>query len=348
MGASNRASNPLWLDRAPPTYDVAVKAAIVIPTVDRVDELYAAIGSAASQSANFDFEIVVVDNSTAGRQRAIVETVARRVSKQVRYVHQPRTGLAQARNAGVNSTRADFIAFLDDDEEPLAAGWLGEFVSALDESGADAAFGPVKPTFVDPPLRYAGYVGELYTRDLGLARCSDVASAAYLLGSGNSCFRAASCFPKDEVHFDTRFDATGGEDTDFIRRLTLAGKRLIWVPQAVVAERVTEDRVQTEYLKSRRFAQGQMRTAVHASDATRRVGLVGAWMALGVLQFSYETMAALVARVRGNSVRADIHEIEAYGGLGKILWHRRFRRRRYGAAGNPDVLTDELRQSPKS
>jgi succinoglycan biosynthesis protein ExoM len=311
-----------------------MKATIVIPTVNRRLELERAVDGCLSQSLpGRQFEMLIVDNSRDGAQRWIRERHPERTSPnlpRVRYIHEPSPGLSSARNAGVAQANGEYIVFLDDDEEPRAPGWLAEFITVLDATGADAAFGRVIPCFESNAMRYEAYITRLFTRDLRVAAFSEVSNLRHLLGSGNSCFRVESCFPPTGIWFEERFNQTGGEDTDFIRRLTIEGRRLIWVPEASVSEYVPADRTTMQYLRARRFAQGQMRANVNLAAPKPRLDLLLGWMALGSAQFAYHVLFGLVARTFGRSEAAELHTIQAYGGLGKLLWSSRFRKRRYG------------------
>ncbi len=302
-----------------------MKASIVIPTVDRRAALRNAVDGALAQiPPDGGFEVVVVDNSIDSRQAWIAEG-----RQHLRYVAEPCPGLSQARNAGIATAVGDFIVFLDDDETPDGRGWLTALLDAAAQ--ADAAFGPVMPRYESEPRRHAVYVAKLYTRDLGAVAGADVTGHAHLLGSGNSCFRRASCFPPGGEAFKTRYNLTGGEDTELIRRLVVAGKRLAWAPQAMVFEYVPVDRMTLAALAARRFAQGQMRSAVHLAPEIWRPHLVPFWMGVGALQFAYHTTVGLGARALGRGEAADLHRVQSWGGLGKVLWGNRFRRIRYGA-----------------
>jgi glycosyltransferase involved in cell wall biosynthesis len=302
-----------------------MKASIVIPSVDRRETLCKAVDSALSQLAPEEgFEVIVVDNSPDGQQHWISEGRA-----SLRYVAEPRTGLSRARNAGIAAAAGEFIVFLDDDEEPENDGWLTALLLAADK--ADAAFGPVLPSYAHTPEKYAAYVTQLYTRDLRSAAGEEVTARAHLLGSGNSAFRRATCFPGNSEAFKTQYDRTGGEDTELIRRLALSGKKLVWAPAAMVLEFVPAERMTLTALGARRFAQGQMRSAVHLAPESRRPHLTFFWMGMGVAQFVFHQLAAIGARIAGRTETAELHHVQSWGGLGKVLWGTRFRRIRYGA-----------------
>ncbi len=84
---------------------------VIIPV--RNGELYLgeAIDSVLKQTFS-PLEIIVVDNGSTDRSRAVAE----RFTRLVRVVDEPIASPARARNAGVQAARGDFIAFLDADD----------------------------------------------------------------------------------------------------------------------------------------------------------------------------------------------------------------------------------------
>ncbi|WP_082948113.1 glycosyltransferase family 2 protein [Mycobacterium sp. 852014-52450_SCH5900713] len=73
------------------------------------------------------YEIVVVDNSPADPTAVPMAIKTLNLRAPVRYLLEPRAGLSWARNAGWRATRADIIAFLDDDAIPDEY-WLAEIL----------------------------------------------------------------------------------------------------------------------------------------------------------------------------------------------------------------------------
>jgi glycosyltransferase involved in cell wall biosynthesis len=93
------------------------KVDVIIPTYNRSQFLQAAIVSVLKQSFD-DFTLLVVDDASEDDTQSIVESFN---DKRIKYIRHPvNRGEAFARNTGVSNGRAEFVAFLDDDDEWLA------------------------------------------------------------------------------------------------------------------------------------------------------------------------------------------------------------------------------------
>ncbi|WP_432984432.1 glycosyltransferase family 2 protein [Dactylosporangium sp. CA-233914] len=94
------------------------EVSVVIPTRNRPELVVRAVRSALAQTLR-DIEVVVVID---GPDPATVEALNAIGDERVRPVELPTSGGApNARNRGVDNARADWVAFLDDDDE-----WLPE------------------------------------------------------------------------------------------------------------------------------------------------------------------------------------------------------------------------------
>lgn len=302
-------------------------ASIVIPTLNRPAALARALASAVGQDglAAGSCEVVVVDNSPDANARAAVAQVTEGSSVPVRYLSEPRAGVANARNAGVAAARGAWIAFLDDDEEAGPA-WLAGLLATARATGADAVFGPVRAAAelggdLGPFARY-------FSRDLPTAAGADITALHAYLGTNNSLFAKARCL-SEPTPFAEDLNSTGGEDSLLIKRLVLQGRRLAWCPDARVTEWVPPRRLAWSYVHRRKFLSGQIRSFVLAMLDPPRRGSVAFWMAVGGVQFAAYSVAALIARPL-LPTRAGHWRAAAQGGLGKVLWMERFRPRLYG------------------
>ncbi|HEY8310079.1 MAG TPA: glycosyltransferase family 2 protein, partial [Gemmatimonadaceae bacterium] len=97
-------------------------------------------------------EIVVVDNDPACSAKEQCATLARSSRWPLIYVSEPRRGISFARNAALRtaqSRKAQYIAFIDDDEAPTPP-WLDELLAGMEEYAAGVVAGPVLPMFEGP------------------------------------------------------------------------------------------------------------------------------------------------------------------------------------------------------
>ena len=93
---------------------------VIIPTYKRSDYLTRAIDSALNQTYPNIEVIVIDDNDPASPYREKTESVmeAYRHNQKVTYIKHPKNlNGSVARNTGIRSSRGDYIAFLDDDDE---------------------------------------------------------------------------------------------------------------------------------------------------------------------------------------------------------------------------------------
>jgi glycosyltransferase involved in cell wall biosynthesis len=82
-----------------------------------------------------DFELILVDDGSPDNCGVICDEYAAADSR-VRVVHKPNGGLSDARNAGMEIARGEYIAFVDSDDW-VAPNYLERLLCAMIESGAD-------------------------------------------------------------------------------------------------------------------------------------------------------------------------------------------------------------------
>lgn len=216
---------------------------ILICTFDRphyLGELLTALAQEVSSSPCKTIAVVVVDNGTQNVGK-LVETF--QSSLPIEYVYLPGSGLVGARNASLRiglRHEPDYLVFIDDDEVP-ERGWLSNLLSTMTSSDADFAVGPVKPKFSESPPPWAP---DFFTKS-GEAFCTS-----------NLIVREA-VVPRDEIHwFQQRFNSTGGEDGEFLRRLASSGAKHTVAHSALLMEHIPSERVTAQYLWRRGFRDG--------------------------------------------------------------------------------------------
>jgi succinoglycan biosynthesis protein ExoM len=302
-----------------------IETSILIPSYRRPELLARALGGClAQEGAAARYEIVIIDNDAEGSARAVVEAAATTTAVPLRYIVESRPGISHARNTGIAAAAGRYVAFLDDDEEPVP-GWLAAFLSTIREFDADAVVGPVRPCFPASAGEVDAYRRKFYTRDAGVATGTILSVWA---GIGNALLDKEQCFGSLPQPFDPHLGLSGGEDTVFLRQLVRRGLKLVWCAEAAASEGIPLEKLASRYLLRRAFRGAQTTTFACAAVRPPELGRAALWMALGCAQAALYTPLAL-------ALRAVKHErwlavaAKAVGGFGKVFWHPMLHLRMY-------------------
>lgn len=197
--------------------------------------------------AQWKVEIVVVDNDAESDSSETIRSAFSESKYPIHYFIEPRRGIPYARNAVCRfavSRDADFIIFIDDDEE-ADPGWLMAFARGLEAYDADAYVGPVRPVF--PP----GYQDWLERKRFASTKHGALLRRA---ATNNVMFRTSLLGPEGGLlQFDTNMALTGGEDKDFFMRLVHRGGRIVYLSDAVVSEVVLPNRLTIRWRLKRQY-----------------------------------------------------------------------------------------------
>jgi glycosyltransferase involved in cell wall biosynthesis len=194
--------------------------------------------------------VVIVDNDPNDATATLVTERTAGMRWPLKYLPQQARGISQARNAGVSHAlpKADFIAFIDDDEVPQP-GWLEELVRTQQQTGADIVVGPKDFAFEAPPPRWVER-GNFF-RPVHRPEGAPLSYAT----TANVLIRAA-VFDVAQPPFDERLGLTGGEDTKFFRQAHLSGHRIVWSRAGRVLEYVAPARTTARWLIRREYRRG--------------------------------------------------------------------------------------------
>jgi succinoglycan biosynthesis protein ExoM len=308
---------------------------VLIPTFRRPDSLERAIRSVFDQAAVEELlqDIVIVDNSPEGSARKLVSRLRGDAPVPILYVHEPRPGVATARNSGLEAVNAPYVAFLDDDEE-APSDWIVRLFHTHRTFKADVTFGPVRGVVPEDSGWAKSYLERFFSR-IG-PKTSGLTHENY--GCGNSMMTRATAL--HGVPFDPTFDEVGGEDDWLFERLRREGCIFAWSAEAWVWEHAPTHRANLAYTLRRAFSYGQTpaRTCVDRRDW---VGMVY-WMAVGAGQAAVYGAIAYALKLMGSPRRADMAD-KAARGLGKVIWWNtpRFYGEAEAARSAPAPLTAE-------
>ena len=298
--------------------------AIIVPTLRRPESLERALRSLFAQTGVADrvAAVVVVDNDPLGSARTTVEAMLTHSPWRLNYQHAPVPGVATARNAGLASTDAPLIAFLDDDEA-ASPGWLAALLSAQTATGADVVFGPITGRACEAKPWLRPYLERFFGRE-GPAKSGLIDTP---FGCGNSLMVRATALP-GSTPFNVAADHAGGEDDALFAALKARGGRFGWAADAWVEEFAPAHRVTLRYALARAFAYGQgpSQTAAAGRDW---VG-VARWMIIGAAQAMVWGVAATALAVLRRPERVELYDRTARG-IGKLFWMRGLEPHFYGS-----------------
>ncbi|PRZ13433.1 glycosyltransferase family 2 protein [Nesterenkonia sandarakina] len=240
--------------------------------------------------------LIVVDNSPEGDAEAQV----RSQYPGAHYIHQPRPGIAAARNAAVEAVPSDAeaVLFLDDDER-AAPDWLRTMIDCANDSGADTVSGPVITHFgEDPPewLQASGFIRRI-----------DFPTGPWgLRAATNNVLVRAHWFTSAGYRFDEAFSFIGGEDSDLFGRMQAAGARSWWCAEAQVEEDLPAERLSPAWMRQRGIRAGHVRATklIRRAERDRPTPVLRIRIAAeGIGRLGYGVARTAVRRVTRAPVR---------------------------------------------
>ncbi len=202
---------------------------VVICTRNRSKQLYDALSTFKRLSYSGPWEMVIVDNSSTDGTYEVALNFALDSGMNVRVIKENRVGLSCARNAGVNSTKGDIVAFTDDDCYPRK-----NYLSAI----ADV--------FQDPSIDFCGGRVMLFDKndrrvtiqedkEIKLFGAGEFIPSGWIHGANMICRRNVLLKINgfdERLGAGTRFKS--GEDTDLLRRLSFLGSKGRYSPEICV------------------------------------------------------------------------------------------------------------------
>ena len=265
--------------------------------------------AALEKPAGFEIGVVIADNDDEPSARQLVKTLAQELKLPIRYRHAPARNISIARNACLDTSVSDFVAFIDDDET-ASPGWLLELVAAAENSHATAVLGPVRARYrPDAPgwMRKGDFHSTLPVWVRGEIRTGYTCNV--LLRTADESLR--------NRRFSLARGQTGGEDTEFFDAMVKAGGRIAFAPQAFVEEVVPRARAAFDWLRRRRFRFGQTHGHLigHNTGGVRRAGQVGLASVKAAYCFGMAILTAVSPVRRNRSMLRGIMHVGVVSGL---------------------------------
>ena len=204
----------------------------------------------------------MVDNNSTDRTREVVDEAARLFQIPFRYALELQQGLSHARNRGILEARGGIIGFCDDDQIP-DPNWISVLWNGLRQFQADVVGGPLFPLWTEPPP--AWLLNPKVQAHLGLLDRGDKpvvaqASEQSFLFGGNVAFRRELFEELGSYRADLGKAGSAlqlGDDTEFLKRVLAAGKKVVYMPGAIMLHKVPPERMRLNYLRRWRYCSGK-------------------------------------------------------------------------------------------
>lgn len=297
------------------------KVTVAILTYNRADFLQQTLEGIGQQEFPRDhFEVLVVDNNSTDRTRAVVAALAAQ-RPAPRYVLETKQGLDHARNRAIQEARGNLIVFADDDIL-VKPNWLAQLVVPLLADHArriGAIGGEVIPVFPDglPPWVAEWHAPLAFRPDTGP------------LDAKHSPMGANLAVPRwvfEQVGpFSTALDRTGknlfgGGDAELIRRVRAAGLEVWFAPDAAVKHQMPASRTTFRYAARHAFDSARSRVVDRAAQGGAQGYLLSRWLANALKAVAFTLLAGLNAVVfrTGGAKQALVRAWRACGYLYQI------------------------------
>lgn len=209
--------------------------------------------------------VLVVDNDPEGSAAELVSRLARTAPDEVavRYVIEPRPGIAAARQRVLDeAAEADLLQFVDDDETPEPH-WLRNMLRAwVGFTRPAAVAGVVRPDYQGTPQPWVVEGRFFVRREYPTGTLLAAAPTSNLLLDLAQLRQLG-------LGFDLRLGMRGGEDTRLTQQLTRSGRRIVYAGDAVVNDLVPEERSNRDWVLRRARHQGSVAAHLVLLDAPR-------------------------------------------------------------------------------
>ena len=299
---------------------------IVIPTLYRPKGLETAFRSAACQNVTgFNIEIIVADNSPDASAKNQANELFKNTDTKAKYISVPLPGVANVRNAALNVSEGQFIAFLDDDQE-ATQNWLSSMMNQIDKDNSYAVFSRIEGRSALPHKNFLPKLAFFSRRHDN--KPSGLSKKFY--GCGGSLINL-SLIASELMYFDPARNQTGGEDDAFFSAIQQSGGFFSWSKEALVYEDVPPHRMSKRYICQRSFAFGQGPSRLCLELDSYSISKLITWMIIGAIQMVVYAPLAVLTMPFENAMHMKYLR-KCCEGAGKFFWQEVFRQKLYGQA----------------
>lgn len=233
-----------------------IRLSLIIATYNRSAALIEALRSVVRQDLPADqWECIVVNNNSQDDTLARFEAfAAKHPQVNLRIVTETNQGLSFARNRGIEESRGEYIAIIDDDER-INEQFISSYVNLFDRyPDAASAGGVIIAEYpAGRPKWISRYTERPIANPIDLGSQIRLFPAGRIPGGGNMALRKSTI--EQYGAFDPNLGRTGenligGEESDLFERLNAAGTRCYYAPTAIMWHIIPPRKTTKEYFRN--------------------------------------------------------------------------------------------------
>jgi len=300
---------------------MGVSISIIMPTHNRAELLDTVLRSLSLIEVpdEADVDLVLVANACSDNTIEVASKWARSLPFPTKCVEESKPNVCVARNAGIQASRGEIIALLDDDVwvEP---GWLKGLLEVFASTPADIVAGRVELWWGETPkpdwftARLEAMLSQIDHGDqvVELRRRGDAVGAN--LSWRRALTDAIGGFTPGLDRTGTRL--LGGGDTELIQRALARGSRMFYAPRAIAHHYVSPGRCTAEYLARLSRDQATSRVYIDPSPTWCRMAIK---VVSGLRQWLSHLVSEQWYALSGDQGQAVYHRARKNAGIGKMV-----------------------------
>lgn len=271
------------------------------------------LASVANQSAEAaSWECIVVDNNSKDNTAQRVEEFQKNhPSLNIIYHFESNQGLSHARNAGIERSQGDIVAFIDDDER-IVPDFISAYIELFDNhADAMSAGGKIIAEYhTGRPQWMSRYTEQPIANPMDYGDKIRLFPKGKIPGGGNMAMRR-DIFNNIGL-FDTSLGRTGkkligGEESDLFERMAKANMACYYVPRAVMYHIIPAEKLCDDYFDRLSYNIGvsqYTRATIHNRTTALYLGEVVKWCATLLLcLFHRPIQSRYLIKMRRNITR---------------------------------------------
>lgn len=295
---------------------------VVLATYNRRHLLERSLEALLHQETPLDYEIIVVDNNSTDGTADMVQAYAAGCAR-LRYVFEPRQGVAFGRNAGIDVARGSLIAFCDDDVW-VAPDWLQQIYEGLLRfPEADFVGGKVVPIWKQTPPRWLKPdMPPLALQDRGdqpfpVSAENPVCLISACLGVRRRALERAGLFDPQTQRVKDGVGST--EDYDWELKIWRNGGHGMYVPDAICYCEVPQARMRKSYHRRWHLGHGKFNALARRRefDGPRRLLDVPLFLYRQIVEAAVTTPICILTGKHNEAFERESYMLFCLGFIGQ-------------------------------